>query len=893
MAAATDDAARGDDAAAGNGAVNAEVERLLDLASPLPAGERLEFLDAQCDDPQVRAEVESLLRYADGSETFFENAVAGVARSLHADDPAPGEAFGAYRIVGLIGRGGMGNVYLAERADGEIEQRVAIKLLGSKLPGGDRFRAGLRTRFLIERQLLASLNHPSIVRVIDAGHTPEGRPFLVMEHVEGDSIDVYAARLAMRDRLRLFLQVCYGVSHAHRRLIIHRDLKPSNILVDASGHPKLLDFGIAKLLDEAVQPDGAADRLLTPEYASPEQFAGAAHTTATDIYSLGAVLSKLLTGAVPSTGRLPSIVEDPAPPDIAYVVQKAMRQDPEDRYVSVDELANDIRAALDYRPVKARAGGLWYRTRRFLRRNWLPALAASVAAAGVAGGFYATNRERAIAERHFLETRQLSNKLFDIDRRVAQLPGGSKTREFIVATALDYLQRLSADAGNDPSLALDLGTAYMRVARVQGVNISTNLGETEKADESEAKAQALIESVLAADSRNRRGLLRTGLLRAAQIAHDRMTLAGDERREEDALGYAKKALGYAERYLVAGTLNKKSDREESQQIILVFINTANRFIQANRYDEAIPICKRAAEIAEATNWPAQAGSAWMLIAMAQRAKGELESAGESGRRAIALLTPAASETSSGRLMAYSLALMRQGQILGEDDAISLGRSREAIDYFERSRALADEFARRDPTDFQSQYRVYSSDMRIAPIISHTDPKRALGFYDDALDRMAAVSTNAGTPLNEAAALAASVDPLLRLGRFAAARERVAAALERLGTLAVDRAGKERPVPQLVEALRAQAECEAATRHPEKALKIYIDLIASVGQARTLEEAVNLSSLYRAGEGVAARSGASGEASDFAARRHELWRIWKAKLPGSSYVTAQAAAAGTR
>src|SRR5581483_4331043 len=205
---------------------------------------------------------------------------------------------------------------------------------------GGGYPASWRSRFLKERQLLAGLNHPAIVRVLDAGHTADGRPYLVMEYVEGQAIDVYAAALDWRDRLTLLLRVCDGVSHAHRRLVVHRDLKPSNILVDASGQPKLLDFGIAKLMDESVDATQTVERLLTPNYASPEQLSGASQTTATDVYSLGAVLYKLLTGRSPyETGGSPAAAMEIAvgarqippptrlnpelPSDIDYILRKA------------------------------------------------------------------------------------------------------------------------------------------------------------------------------------------------------------------------------------------------------------------------------------------------------------------------------------------------------------------------------------------------------------------------------------------------------------------------------------------------------------------------------------------------------------------------------------------
>ncbi len=217
----------------------------------------------------------------------------------------------------------MGTVYLAERTDGEIQQSVAVKLLRA-----DDHRPAFRKRFLRERQFLASLNHPSIAHVIDAGHTDDGRPYLVMEYVDGVPIDIYCGSISLRDQLTLFQRVCDGVAHAHQHLIIHRDLKPSNILVDAAGHPKLLDFGIAKLLDETRIDDTrdvthTVERLLTPSYASPEQLNGSAQTTATDVYSLGAVLYKILTGRSPreSDGTLPA-------GDLDYILRKALRPEP-------------------------------------------------------------------------------------------------------------------------------------------------------------------------------------------------------------------------------------------------------------------------------------------------------------------------------------------------------------------------------------------------------------------------------------------------------------------------------------------------------------------------------------------------------------------------------------
>jgi serine/threonine protein kinase len=273
--------------------MDAEVRLLFHELVDLSPAERERILAERQVGADVRAEVESLLGFhsADALTGCVANAATELLDSCGTPEPSH---CGQYRLIRLLGSGGMGTVYLAERMDGEIQQRVAIKLLHA----GDH-RPAWRDRFLMERQLLATLNHPSIVHVIDVGHTEDGRPYLVMEYVQGTPIDAACAQVELRDRLGVFLRVCEGVSHAHGRLIIHRDLKPSNILVDITGQPKVLDFGIAKLLDNAGDATRTGERLLTPNYASPEQLRGEPQTTASEVYSLGAVLWKLVTGQSP------------------------------------------------------------------------------------------------------------------------------------------------------------------------------------------------------------------------------------------------------------------------------------------------------------------------------------------------------------------------------------------------------------------------------------------------------------------------------------------------------------------------------------------------------------------------------------------------------------------
>ena len=392
------------------------VEQLFEAALTLPAGERSAFVtDAAGDEPRLAGEVLALLRAHDRSEGLLERRPPPPPRPGR----PPGDRIGPYRIVGELGRGGMGVVYAAERADGTFRRRVAIKVLR-----GDADPA-LGARVVAERQILASLDHPSIARLFDGGITADGRPFLVMEHVDGLPIDVYAdrMRLGIDERLELLITVAEAVQYAHRSLVVHRDLKPSNILVTARGDVKLLDFGIAKLLDPALAPAGAPTtldehRALTPEYASPEQVTGAPLSTATDVYSLGVVLYRLLSGRAPygfHTDAMAEIVEvvsrrEPCRPseavrgvgpdeawavadarataperlarrlqgDLDAIVLRTLRKEPSQRYGSAELLAHDLRRHLEGEPVEARRGARGYRVRTFVRRHRVALGAAAV-----------------------------------------------------------------------------------------------------------------------------------------------------------------------------------------------------------------------------------------------------------------------------------------------------------------------------------------------------------------------------------------------------------------------------------------------------------------------------------------------------------------------------------
>src|SRR5580692_8971029 len=393
-------------------AVINNLQKLFLEVADLGAVERSRYFDQHEVGGDLRQEVESLLHFDQGSAKILNGVVGATVEQFL--DSVPDKFCGPYELVRMLGQGGMGSVHLAQRKDGEVDLLVAVKLIR----GADATRTFLE-RFLRERQILASLNHPGITRLLDAGHTRGGQPYLVMEYVDGTPIDIYCRGLSFDAKVRLFLLVCDAIAYLHRNLVIHRDLKPSNILVEAGGTPKILDFGIAKILDETGEQGVTKERVLTPDYGSPEQVKGTAKTTATDVYSLGAVLYELLSGRSPHRVGAESIEEaicklDPAPldrslpRDLNFVVRKALRKEPWERYATVDAFADDLRAVLDSRPVNIRSGDAWYRTRKFLRQHWVPVATAALVMVSLSVGLFVANRQRVIAERRFGELHALS-----------------------------------------------------------------------------------------------------------------------------------------------------------------------------------------------------------------------------------------------------------------------------------------------------------------------------------------------------------------------------------------------------------------------------------------------------------------------------------------------------
>ena len=420
-----------------------------------------------------------------------------------------GRRLGAYRILQLLGSGGMGSVYLAARADDQYQKQVAIKVVP---PGPESER--LREYFRLERQALASLDHPNIVRLLDAGASDDGWPYLVMDYVEGVPLldFCHTHQLPVADRLRLFLPICAAVSYAHQRMIVHRDIKPGNVLVAGGGEPKLLDFGIAKLLS-SLDPAATQAMMLSPQYASPEQIRGELVTVATDVYALGVLLHEMLSG------RNAYGLQEPTPMALAYAVCRtppaatgmdadldailltAMQKDPAQRYASADRLAEDVRSYLEGLPIASRRHQPLYVAGKFVRRHLLAVAASAVALGLLAAALVLVVYEaklarqaQARAETRFQDVRELARSfLFDFHDAIQDLPGSTPARLLVTQKATEYLDRLSRDAAQDVSLQLELSEAYRRVGTLQGNPYSPNLGDPSGAVASYRKALVLAE----------------------------------------------------------------------------------------------------------------------------------------------------------------------------------------------------------------------------------------------------------------------------------------------------------------------------------------------------------------------------------------------------------------
>jgi tetratricopeptide (TPR) repeat protein len=699
----------------------ADWKRLKDLFEQAlrvePAG-RDSFLRAQTADRDDLAELRSLLDVYERSPEFLE----GAAPEIGEIEAFDGRRMGPWRLIREIGRGGMGVVWEAQRVDEEYEQRVAIKVLPAGLLSSSEI-----ARFREERQILARLTHPGITRLLDGGTAADGSPYLVMEYVEGEPLDEWARQRApsLRERLKMFLSVSAAVDYAHRHLIIHRDLKPANILVTPEGTAKLLDFGIAKLLD----PDGATRRAptgtarhLTPEYASPEQIRGEMASTASDIYSLGVVLYRLLTGRPPyaadakdSLQTMQAICEEdpPLPSAVAEtgarelrgeldaIVLQALHKNPEKRYPSVRAMADDIAAWLEGRPVSAHRRPFWRRSLQHIRRHKTQSAAVAGVLASILVGagvslWYARDaaRQRQIAEVRFDDGRRLAHSVvFELQEAIARLPGSTRAREILVERALGYLRALEASGPASRDLQVELAAAYSRIGDVQGNPYQAHLGNTKAALESETQARRLALTVLGAHA---------GDAEADEIladADERLALLGDVQ------GDSGRWIGLWQEGIRIRRRQAALHPADTRLAATVRSMEAYELRLERRWNDALAAYEQVADLLRGslTRTPSdlelgdRLSTTYHQIARCRKELGQLNEALAAYREAQRLdasrLTFAAGDT--GARTDLSFDLLEAGWI-----EYRLGRFKQAIADYEQALALQEQLSAADPQDIR-------------------------------------------------------------------------------------------------------------------------------------------------------------------------------------------------
>lgn len=785
------------------------INQIFQNALDLPPAHRAAYLDEACNgDAELREEVEELLRADEQASARIDRAVNQAEDELRFAGQAVviGRHVGPYKIVREIGRGGMGAVYEAVRTDDQYVRSVAIKFVALGMDTPESL-----ARFRVERQVLASLQHPNIAMLLDGGTSEDGRPYIVMEYVKGQPLLDYCQQhdLPVAERLKLFCSLCSAVHHAHQMLVIHRDIKPANVLVTEAGEPKLLDFGIAKLLSPDLTHGELPETLtlhrrLTPRYASPEQIRGEPLTTASDVYSLGVLLYELLTYASPyqTTGHSHAEVQravceqEPArlsravadnprlkrelSGDLDNIVSMALRKEPQRRYSSAQQLAEDIRRYLNGLPVTARDETIFYLAAKLVRRNKLASAALALLAISVFAGWSLTIHEARKTQARFEQVRSLANTLLsDIPRDLRGLPGSVPIRAKLVRTALEHLNTLSQDAGGDVGFEYDLAQAYDRVGDVQGDPDGPNLGQYSDAIRSYQSALALGQRVIA-----RRG--DPGVFNTVAWLHLKIgDLQWRTGNSTAAFENYRKGLEIAARMRAeAGDMRGFNVEREGYQKI------ARAYTAARRLDEALTNAQAAKEAAvrfAPSTIGRERGSsgiaaALMIYGDVLGVMGNIQESRKAYEEAVTRLEPAvrAQPDQWADVEDLADAYRRLGDVLGAPIYFNFGESHQAEVYLAKALVLEQRMADHEPQSAQRQARLSMAFRRLGSVQREHDPAAAAASYERAIEIAEELRRGNPSDLNYQRELAIHRQvygqALHRLGRLPAAQQQIETAI---------------------------------------------------------------------------------------------------------------------
>ena len=748
-----------------------QAKGVFEEAAELAPTERARFLNDACgDDEALRAEVDSLLAVLEDAGEFMEAPVV----------PAPspdlriGTRIGPYQIIQVVGEGGMGTVYQAVRVDDLYRKLVAIKVIKTGMHAESVVK-----RFETERQILAHFDHPNITKLLDGGTTAEGQPYFVMDFISGRPIDEYcdAKSLTITERLNLFLTVCSAVHYAHQNLVIHRDLKPQNILMAEDGTARLLDFGIAKLLDPDQEHQGdtvGSILMMTPQYASPEQLKGMTVTTATDVYSLGVILYQLLTGRAPyqltsrsaaemyekicnSNPRRPSTVvkgtDGGLPPgvsstdtitpdrvsrlrgtkpdrlarqlsgDLDNILLMALQKEPQRRYASVEQMAGDIRNHLNKVPVIARPDTFRYRTTMFVKRNTAAVIAGGMFALALVVGMAATTWEAHVArverersEQRFNEVRQLANTvLFELHDAIEPLPGSTKVRELLVKTAQRYLDHL-ATSNSDETLQRERALAYQRIGDVRGLPTKANLGDSKGALENYRSALELERALVSAHPYDRNAL--TDLARTLnRICNVEQSIG----KFQDALQHCGETVTIQEALVKISP----DDTKREAELASVYQTMAGVYFSTGDWGPSEKFRARSLEIFEKLHarfpddegYKSDLANAHLRMANVQEQTRNLQEGRRNAEKAVTLFKELAASHPSQvrRRLSITYAMQRLGSIL-----LELGDMPGAYDAFRASLPLREQLLSMDPMDASAQTNLSNNLASVGTVLLRMD-----------------------------------------------------------------------------------------------------------------------------------------------------------------------------